>query len=53
MFNIEFYSTIDGASELWLFLDDIQKKPEQTKMPEFNTNRLLYISSYWLTMEHI
>jgi phage-related protein len=26
MFNIEFYSSADGVSELWDFLDDLQKK---------------------------
>lgn len=26
MYNIEFYETIDGISELWEFLDDLQQK---------------------------
>lgn len=26
MYNIEFYSTADGTSELWNFLDDLQQK---------------------------
>lgn len=31
MFNIEFYSTADGVSELWSFLDDLQKKAVTNK----------------------
>ena len=31
MFNIEFYSTADGVSELWNFLDDLQKKAVTNK----------------------
>ena len=31
MFNIEFYSTIDGVSELWDFLDDLQKRAVSDK----------------------
>jgi phage-related protein len=31
MFNIEFYSTADGVSELWNFLDDLQKKASTSK----------------------
>lgn len=31
MFNIEFYSTADGVSELWHFLDDLQKKAVTNK----------------------
>lgn len=31
MFNIEFYSTADGVSELWDFLDDLQKKAVTNK----------------------
>ena len=26
MYNIEFYETIDGISDLWEFLDDLQQK---------------------------
>ncbi len=29
MFNIEFYSTADGTSELWDFLDGLQQKKRQ------------------------
>jgi phage-related protein len=31
MFNIEFYSSADGVSELWDFLDDLQKKAVTNK----------------------
>ena len=31
MFNIEFYSTADGISELWDFLDDLQKRAVTNK----------------------
>lgn len=31
MFNIEFYSTADGVSELWDFLDNLQKKAVTNK----------------------
>ena len=31
MFNIEFYSTADGVSELWDFLDDLQKRAVTNK----------------------
>ena len=31
MFNIEFYETADGVSELWDFLDDLQRKATSNK----------------------
>lgn len=31
MFNIEFYETADGVSELWNFLDELQKKATTNK----------------------
>ena len=31
MFNIEFYETADGVSELWNFLDDLQRKASTNK----------------------
>ncbi len=31
MFEIEFYETADGVSELWNFLDDLQKKASANK----------------------
>ena len=31
MFNIEFYSASDGVSELWDFLEDLQKKAISNK----------------------
>ena len=31
MFNIEFYETADGVSELWDFLDDLQRKAASSK----------------------
>ena len=31
MFNIEFYSTADGVSELWNFLDELQQKSTTNK----------------------
>lgn len=31
MFNIEFYETADGISELWNFLDDLQRKASTNK----------------------
>ena len=31
MYNIEFYSSSDGVSELWNFLDDLQKKAFSNK----------------------
>ena len=31
MYNIEFYETADGVSELWDFLDDLQKRSTTNK----------------------
>ena len=31
MFNIEFYSTADGVSELWDFLNNLQQKATKNK----------------------
>ena len=31
MYNIEFYSTEDGVSELWNFLDELQRKAATSK----------------------
>lgn len=31
MFNIEFYSTADGTSELWDFLDSLQQKSVKSR----------------------
>ena len=31
MFNIEFYANADGVSELWDFLDDLQRKATTNK----------------------
>ncbi len=31
MYNIEFYSTADGISELWNFLDELQRKAATSK----------------------
>ena len=31
MYNIEFYETVDGVSELWDFLDDLQRKSSTNK----------------------
>ena len=31
MFNIEFYCTTDGTSELWDFLDNLQQKSIKSK----------------------
>jgi len=31
MFNIEFYCTSDGRSELWEFLDDLQRRGKTNK----------------------
>ena len=31
MYNIEFYETSDGVSELWNFLDDLQRKAISNK----------------------
>ncbi len=31
MYKIEFYSTVDGTSELWNFLDELQRKGVKNK----------------------
>lgn len=31
MYEIEFYETADGVSELWNFLDDLEQKAEKSK----------------------
>ena len=40
MFNIEFYSTADGVSELWDFLDDLQQKVVELLSVQGNTEYL-------------
>ena len=41
MFNIEFYSTADGTSELWNFLNNLQQKSVIWELRPGN-NRVLY-----------
>ena len=44
MFNIEFYSTADGTSELWDFLDGLQQKSVKSKDARIQHKQiLLYI----------
>lgn len=44
MYNIEFYSTADGTSELWNFLDDLQQKSTKSKDARIQHKQiLLYI----------
>jgi len=44
MFNIEFYSTADGISEIWDFLDDLQKKSSSNKNARIQHKQIsLYI----------
>ena len=48
MYEIEFYETADGVSELWNFLDDLEQKAEKSKVDEDiwelrpGNNRVLY-----------
>ena len=39
MYNIEFYETIDGISDLWEFLDDLQQKALTNKILERKRRR--------------
>ena len=41
MFNIEFYSTADGISEIWDFLDDLQKKYRVAKLKKQRQNAMI------------
>ncbi len=41
MFNIEFYSTADGTSELWDFLDDLQQKSVKSKDARIQHKQIL------------
>lgn len=44
MYNIEFYSTADGASELWDFLNELQQKALTSKDARIQHNQIaLYI----------
>ena len=44
MFNVEFYSTADGRSELWDFLDELQKKSVTSKEARIQHKQIvLYI----------
>ena len=53
VFNIEFYSTSDGVSELWDFLEDLQTKALTNKDAKFSTNKSLSISSCLRIMEPV
>ncbi len=39
MFNIEFYSTADGTSELWNFLDELQQKTPKREIKKAKAER--------------
>lgn len=39
MYNIEFYETIDGISELWEFLDDLQQKTPRREIDKTKAER--------------
>lgn len=41
MFNIEFYSTSDGTSELWDFLDGLQQKSVKNKDARIQHKQIL------------
>lgn len=41
MFNIEFYSTADGTSELWDFLDGLQQKSVKNKDARIQHKQIL------------
>lgn len=41
MFNIEFYSTVDGTSELWDFLDSLQQKSVKNKDARIQHKQIL------------
>ncbi len=41
MFNIEFYSTADGTSELWDFLDGLQQKSVKSKDARIQHKQIL------------
>lgn len=41
MFNIEFYSTADGTSELWDFLDRLQQKSVKNKDARIQHKQIL------------
>ena len=44
MYNVEFYSTADGKSELWDFLDELQRKAANNKDARIQHKQiLLYI----------
>ena len=50
MYNIEFYETIDGISELWEFLDDLQQKALTNKDARIQHTQISYIFSFSQTM---
>lgn len=53
MYNIEFYETIDGISELWEFLDDLQQKAltnKDARMQGYSIRRFPCIFSFSQTM---
>lgn len=41
MFNIEFYSTADGTSELWDFLENLQQKSTKSKDARIQHKQIL------------
>ena len=41
MFNIEFYSTADGTSELWDFLDGLQQQSVKSKDARIQHKQIL------------
>ena len=41
MFNIEFYSTADGSSELWDFLNNLQQKSSKNKDARIQHKQIL------------
>ena len=54
MYNIEFYEDSNGYSQLWEFLDDLQKKAGKNKdtriqhqqIPEYSISRYLFTLSF-------
>ncbi len=45
MYEIEFYETADGVSELWNFLDDLEQKAEKNKDARIQHKQISFISS--------
>jgi len=50
MYNIEFYETADGVSELWDFLDGLQQKAPSNKDARIQHKQILNIFSCFRIM---